>query len=160
MKVKVSVAQSSPTLSDSMDCGLWGSSVHEILQARIPEWVAIPFSRGSSQPRVWTWVSCVAGRFFTIWAPGTLRVDDKTSKILYRYHFERLVKKPLGHALFPLVKYFYNYTAQCRRLSSFSAYCNRAATTVGISQNSTEDAVCVLKLFTHRYIYYFANENS
>ena len=55
-----------------------------------------------------------AGRFFTIWAPGTLRVDDKTSKILYRYHFERLVKKPLGHALFPLVKYFYNYTAQCR----------------------------------------------
>ena len=39
-----------------------------IFQARILEWVAIPFSRGSSQPRDWTQVSCIAGRFFTIWA--------------------------------------------------------------------------------------------
>ena len=45
-----------------------GSSVHGIPQARILEWVAIPFSRGSSQPRDWTWVSLIAGRFFTIWA--------------------------------------------------------------------------------------------
>ena len=44
------------------------SSVHGILQAKILEGVAIPFSRGSSQPRDWTWVSCTAGRFFTIWA--------------------------------------------------------------------------------------------
>ena len=51
-----------------MDCSLPGSSVHEILQARILEWVAIPFSRGSSWPRDWTWVSCIAGRCFTIWA--------------------------------------------------------------------------------------------
>ena len=51
-----------------MDCSLPGSSVHGILQARILEWVAIPFSRGSSWPRDWTWVSCIAGRFFTIWA--------------------------------------------------------------------------------------------
>ena len=43
------------------------SSVHGILQARILEWVAIPFSRGSSWPRDWTRVSCIAGRFFTIW---------------------------------------------------------------------------------------------
>ena len=43
-----------------------GSSVHGILQARILEWVAIPFSRGSSQPRDQTWVSCIAGRFFTV----------------------------------------------------------------------------------------------
>ena len=53
---------------DRMDCSPPGSSVHEILQARIPEWVAIPYSRGSSQPRDWTQVSLVAGRFFTIWA--------------------------------------------------------------------------------------------
>ena len=39
-----------------------------ILQARILEGVAVPFSRGSSQPRHWTWVSCIAGRVFTIWA--------------------------------------------------------------------------------------------
>ena len=45
-----------------------GSSVHGILHARILEWVAIPFSRGSSQPRDRTRVSCVAGRFFTDWA--------------------------------------------------------------------------------------------
>ena len=50
-----------------MDCSLPGSSVHGILQARILEWVAIPFSRGSSQPRDQTQVSCIVGRFFTIW---------------------------------------------------------------------------------------------
>ena len=43
-------------------------SVHGILQARILEWVAISYSRGSSQPRYQTWVSCITGRFFTIWA--------------------------------------------------------------------------------------------
>ena len=42
--------------------------VHGILQPRILEWVAFPFSRGSSQPRDWTRVSCIAGRFFTAWA--------------------------------------------------------------------------------------------
>ena len=50
-KVRVKVTQSLATLCDSMDCSLPGSSVHGILQARILEWVAIPFSRGSSQPR-------------------------------------------------------------------------------------------------------------
>ena len=51
-----------------MDCSPPGSSVHGILQERILEWVAIPFSRGSSQARDWTHISCIAGRFFTIWA--------------------------------------------------------------------------------------------
>ena len=54
-------------LCDPMDRGPPGSSVHRILQARILEWVAIPFSRGSSCPRDWTHVSCIASRFFTIW---------------------------------------------------------------------------------------------
>ena len=49
--VKVEVTQSCPTLCDPITCSLPGSSVHEILQARILEWVAIPFFRGSSQPR-------------------------------------------------------------------------------------------------------------
>ena len=56
------------TLCNLMDCSLPDSSVHGILQARILEWIAIPFSRGSSQPRDRTWVSCTAGRFFTVWA--------------------------------------------------------------------------------------------
>ena len=62
------VAQLCPALCNPMDCSLPGSSVHGILQARILEWVDIPFPRGSSQPRDWTWASCTAGRFFTNWA--------------------------------------------------------------------------------------------
>ena len=61
------VAQSCPTLWNPMDCSLLGSSVCGILQARVLEWVAISSSRGSSQPRDWTQVSCTAGRFFTGW---------------------------------------------------------------------------------------------
>ena len=80
LKVKVLVAQSCPTLCDPRDCSLPGSSVHGILQARILEWVSIPFSRGPSQPRDWTQVSCIAGKFFTIWATGEtgglLREDE------------------------------------------------------------------------------------
>ena len=51
-----------------MDCSPPGSSVHEILQTRMLQWVAIPFSRVSSSPGDQTWVSSMAGRFFTIWA--------------------------------------------------------------------------------------------
>ena len=51
-----------------MDCSPPGSFVYGILQARILEWVAISFSRGSSWPRDQTWVSCTAGRCFTLWA--------------------------------------------------------------------------------------------
>ena len=51
-----------------MDCVLPGPSIHGILQARILESVAMSSSRGSSQPRYQTQVSCIAGRFFTVWA--------------------------------------------------------------------------------------------
>ena len=51
-----------------MDCSWRGSSVRRLLQAWILEWVAIPFSRGSSWPRDWTKVSCIPGRSFSIWA--------------------------------------------------------------------------------------------
>ena len=60
------VAQLCPTLCDPMDCSLSGSSVHGILQARILEWVAISFSRESSQPRDRTRVSCIAGGHFSL----------------------------------------------------------------------------------------------
>ena len=66
--VKVLVTQSCLPLCDPMDYSLPSSSVHGILQARILEWVAIPFFRGSSWPRDRTQVSCIAGWFFTIWA--------------------------------------------------------------------------------------------
>ena len=60
---EVKVIQSCPTLNDPMDYRVQG-----ILQAKILEWVAVPFSKGSSQPRGRTQVSCIAGRFFTSWA--------------------------------------------------------------------------------------------
>ena len=56
-------AQLCPTLCDPTDY-----TVHGILLARILQWVAVPFSRESSQPRDWTQVSCIAGGFFTSWA--------------------------------------------------------------------------------------------
>ena len=62
------VTQSCPTLCDPIDCSLPGSSVHGIFQARVLEWIAISFSRGSSQPRDWTQVSCIVDRRFTVWA--------------------------------------------------------------------------------------------
>ena len=57
------VVQSYLTLCDFVDCSPPGSSLYGILQARILEWVAMPTSRGSSQPRDWTQVSWLAGRF-------------------------------------------------------------------------------------------------
>ena len=68
LNVKVIVVQSCLTLWDPMDCSPPGFSAHGILQARILEWVAIPFPRGSSWPRDQTQISYIAGRFFTIWA--------------------------------------------------------------------------------------------
>ena len=68
-----SVAQSCLTLCDPIDCSLPGSSVHRIFQARILEWLAISFSKGSSQPQNRTWVSCVsciAHQSLTHWAIG------------------------------------------------------------------------------------------
>ena len=83
VKGKELVAQLCLTLSDPVDCSPPGSSVHGILQARILEWVAVPFSRGSSQPRDRTWVSHIAGRFFTLWdtreAPILIPVSIPTS---------------------------------------------------------------------------------
>ena len=58
-------AQCFLTLWDTMDCSLPGSSVHGIFQVRILECVATSFSRGSSPPRDWGWVSRIAGKFFT-----------------------------------------------------------------------------------------------
>ena len=58
------VSQSCPTLCDPMDCSLPGSSIHGIFQTTVLEWVALSFVRGSSQPRGWTQVSCIASRRF------------------------------------------------------------------------------------------------
>ena len=66
--IEIEVTQSCQTLWDPMDCSLSDSSVDGIVQAGILEWIVISFSRGSSQPRDWTRVSCIIGRRFTVWA--------------------------------------------------------------------------------------------
>ena len=71
------VTQLCPTLCNPMDCSLPGSSIHGIFQTRVLEWVALSFSRRSSQPRVWTQVSHIVGRCFTIWATREAHIWDK-----------------------------------------------------------------------------------
>ena len=75
-----------------MDCILTGSSVRGIFQARILEWVAISFCRGSSQPRDWTWVSRIVGSRFTVWATREVQMKE----IVFKYfkcfnHFKVIV---------------------------------------------------------------------
>ena len=67
IKSESEVSQSCPTLCNPVDCSLPGSSAYWILQARILEWVAVFFSRGSSKPRDQTQVSHIAGRCFNLW---------------------------------------------------------------------------------------------
>ena len=84
-------AQLCPTLCDPMDSSLPGSSVHGIFQARVLEWVTISFSRGSSWPKDWTQVSCIAGRHFTLWAT---REAHRVFLILHYHVCSGLIKIP------------------------------------------------------------------
>ena len=76
-------------LYDPMYCSLPGSSVHGIFQARVLEWVAISFFRGSSQPRDWTCISCIAGRSFTI---RTTWEAPSTTMDVYVFQVTQMVK--------------------------------------------------------------------
>ena len=90
VKSESEVAQSCPTLCDPMDCSLSGS-VHGIFQARVLEWIAISFSRGSSRPRNRTRVCCIAGRRFTIWATrGAIKGSLVIHNISTFKHSDRL----------------------------------------------------------------------
>ena len=90
------------SLCDPLDSSPPGFSIHEILQARILEWVAIPFSRGSAQPRDQTQVSCIAGGFFTILATGEIHNTEYTMCTL-PFHLELQFKA----LLLDLKKYTY-----------------------------------------------------
>ena len=78
MEVKVKISQSCPTLCDSMDY-----TIHGILQVRILECIAFPFSRGSSQNKDLTQVSHIADRFFTSWAIGEALTHGKAFYFIY-----------------------------------------------------------------------------
>ena len=92
------VAKSCLTLCDSVDCSLPGSCVRGISEARVLEWVAFFFSRGSSRTRDQTWVSCIASRFFTVWA---------TMEALYVYIYIHT------HIHIHIHTYIYIYTHMC-----------------------------------------------
>ena len=94
------VSDGRSVVSDSLQPhGLPGSSVLGILLARILEWVAISFSRGSSWPRDWTEVSCIADRFFTIWA---------TRKPTIKRHFLSLNLKSISGYMLDFIVQFSN----------------------------------------------------
>ena len=86
------------TLCDLMDCSLPSSSVHGIFQAIVLEWIAISFSRGSSQPRAWTQVSQIVDRCFTLWA--ITKVNSKWIKDLnVRPETIKLLEENIGRTL-------------------------------------------------------------
>ena len=94
----VKVAQSCLTLCDPMDCSLPVSSVYGIFQARVLDWVVISFSRGSSQPRDQTQVSCIAVGFFTVWTTREAKFSEShlfpvTGCCLFEYVFSTLCLK-------------------------------------------------------------------
>ena len=84
----VLVTQSCLSLCNPMDSRLPGSSIREILQASILEWVAIPFSRGSSPPRDQTWVSCIAGILLREVAGGCARGTQRDPQVSGRRLWE------------------------------------------------------------------------
>ena len=107
VRKKVKVAQSCPTLCDPMDC-----IVHGILQARILEWVAFPFSRGSSQPRDQTQVSCIVGRFFT----------SRTTREAQLYVYSSRIQTPRICILQYTQPRSQPYSATCRSPQATAAY--------------------------------------
>ena len=74
-----------------MDCSPSGFSVHGILQARILEWVAISYSRRASKPRNQTQVSCITGRFFTVWATREANFPSMLRFFLTHISFNHLL---------------------------------------------------------------------
>ena len=99
-----------------MDSSLPGSAIHGIFQARILEWAAISFSRGSSQPRDQTRVSCIADRHFTVW------VTREAPNLLTKVHLIKAM-------VFPVVMYrCESWTikkAECRIIDVFEPLCWR-----------------------------------
>ena len=105
-----------------MDCSPPGSSVHGTLQARILEWVAISFSRGSSQPRDQTWVSHMAGRLFTqtdsrvwTWKKMPFNKVKKKKKTLYKLYTNHFIFLSLGKKkIYSIIIYAYFCTEKCQ----------------------------------------------
>ena len=90
------VAQLCLTLCDPKECSLPGSSIHGIFQAKVLEWVAIAFSRGSSQPRDQTRVSHIAGSCFTFWATREAPLLVSHSSISFTFPFGKTLDSSIS----------------------------------------------------------------
>ena len=97
-----------PSFCDLTDCRPQGFFVQGSLQTRMLEWVAIPFFRGSSLSRDQTWVSCIAGRFFTIWA--TRELGAALLKYIASFFF----------FYFPTVTWWQNDLIHCKQHKNWS----------------------------------------
>ena len=132
------VTQSCLTPCDPMDCSPPGS-VQEILQARILEWVVISFSRGSSELRDWTLVSCTAGRFFTHWATKEdPKRDPIVALILLKSWFQKVLI-PLSLQGLPcslLLSMVFEEKVHVTYLFCITVYLNVADTRDMITNNS------------------------
>ena len=150
------VAQLCPTLWDPMDYSPPGSSVHEIFHTKTLEWVVISFSRGSSQPRDQTQVSCIAGRFFTSWATREaqeyLSVASSFSSGSFRLRNwtrvsciagDSLIAEPLGKPKNTGLSYpFSRETSQSRNWTRVSCMAGRFFTSWG-----TREALSLLMIW-------------
>ena len=87
-RMNVKVAQLCPTLCDPMDY-----TIHGMLQAKILEWLAFPFSRESSQPRDWTQVSHIAGGFFTSWATKAAQKNELSIGKIWQGQLGKIPRK-------------------------------------------------------------------
>ena len=93
-KVKVKSFSRVWLFATPMDSSLPGSAVHGIFQARILEWAAISFCRGSSQPRDWTQVSCIADRHFIVWATREALDHREVPVFSFTNNFAYQMSKP------------------------------------------------------------------
>ena len=109
LKETVLVTHLCQTLWDSMDCSP-GSSVHGILQARILQWVAISFSRGSFWPRNLIWFFHIPSRFFTIWA---------TREALYFYSLCYYCQQNRDEALFGMYMWILQGVHTCDSIAKY-----------------------------------------
>ena len=102
-----------------MDCSPPGSSLHGILQARVLEWVALSFSRGSSWCRDRTQVSCIPGRHFNLWATREAQSNSQSSRIKPRWAIFTLMVRPRPVFKEHTITWeeFMNGVRQCRNIS-------------------------------------------
>ena len=106
---------------DPMDSRPPGSSDHGILQARVLEWFAISFSRGSSQPRDETQVSCTSGRFFADWATSLSLFSDPQLLLDGRLKFRYAWKWQSRY--FSFFQAWLSFNKSCRKTALWHYWC-------------------------------------